>query len=307
MSYGAIYVVTNEINGKQYGGQTTKKKPIDRLKGHFNEANKKNKRHPFYDAIRKYKMENFSFRIECFCNSQDELNWMEIEVIRRLNTLHPNGYNLKEGGSRGKHHKETKKIISEKALARFSDPEYLAAYVESCNQPERVAKLSQIITLAHQRPEVKENHIRGILAAWADPINYERRVAAFNKPSTKKKQRQSALESQNRPDTKRKNAAGVHRAWLILEKREHWCECRRRSMADPIIRAKCVEALQTDSAMAAQSAAVTRALAETRWINNGYENRRVVIDNQFPLPDGWSFGKLSGKEISDKSVGRIIG
>lgn len=38
---------------------------------------------------------------------------IEIEYIKKYNCIAPNGYNLRNGGNRGKHNEETKKKISE--------------------------------------------------------------------------------------------------------------------------------------------------------------------------------------------------
>ena len=47
--------------------------------------------------------------------SQEELDDKEIELIKKWNTLHPNGYNLTEGGCGGRHSEITKAKLSEKS------------------------------------------------------------------------------------------------------------------------------------------------------------------------------------------------
>lgn len=99
-----IYKATNLINGKIYIGQTIQN--FDRYKQcHINNALsgvdiKKGKRRPFYDAIRKYGAENFSWCIECICTSKKELCEKEIYYIKFYET-YEKGYNATKGGEGG--------------------------------------------------------------------------------------------------------------------------------------------------------------------------------------------------------------
>ena len=108
MIYGYIYIIKNNVNGKFYIGQTTnlsKRKELH-LCGHSDCPALKN-------AIGKYGRDNFTFSILATCSSLSELNACEIYWIRQLNTLSPNGYNLKQGGEcGGKLSDETKEKIS---------------------------------------------------------------------------------------------------------------------------------------------------------------------------------------------------
>jgi len=107
-----IYKITNSINNKIYVGQTTQD-----LKKRWSCHKRDSKRHdyPLCRAIKKYGIENFV--IECVetlpkQSSIEELNNREIFWIKELSTLIPNGYNVREGGSRGKHSEETKIKLS---------------------------------------------------------------------------------------------------------------------------------------------------------------------------------------------------
>lgn len=99
---GTIYIATNLINGKQYVGQTIQKLK-ERIQGH-----KGIKKYSiFYKAIKKYGIENF--KIISFSCPEEELDWRETFLIKELNTLPPNGYNLETGGHKNKHHHELTK------------------------------------------------------------------------------------------------------------------------------------------------------------------------------------------------------
>lgn len=107
-SYGFIYVIENNINGKLYIGQTVN--PMKRWSKHCSE---KSHCHAIYSAIQKYGKENFDFVLLQNCSSLQELNDREKFWIPYLNSLSPNGYNLIEGGgSSGRCSLETRKRIS---------------------------------------------------------------------------------------------------------------------------------------------------------------------------------------------------
>lgn len=92
------------VNGKQYVGQTSRTLE-KRWKEH---CDKHSKCLALHSAILKYGSENFTVQqIDVACN-QIEADYKEHAWIERLNTLSPNGYNLKDGGSNGKHSEDVK-------------------------------------------------------------------------------------------------------------------------------------------------------------------------------------------------------
>lgn len=111
---GIIYIATNLCNGKQYVGQTTQK-----LQERIRQHNKNNSGCIIlYKAIKKYGIENFKW-VSHSCPEND-LDWQETFLIKELNTLTPNGYNLESGGHKNKHHHEiTKQKISGKNNHNF--------------------------------------------------------------------------------------------------------------------------------------------------------------------------------------------
>jgi group I intron endonuclease len=92
-----IYKCTNKINGKAYIGQTIKALE-ERIKGHSYET-VRGVRRPFYNALRKYGFENFTWEIlDESTEIREILNSLERFYIKKFNTLVPNGYNLAPGG-----------------------------------------------------------------------------------------------------------------------------------------------------------------------------------------------------------------
>lgn len=103
MYEGFIYLITNNVNGKQYVGQT--KSTIEHRFGQHISNSKRNRNDVIYKAIRKYGKENFKveelFMVSCKTvdELQDIINEKEIFYIKKHKTLIPNGYNILIGGN----------------------------------------------------------------------------------------------------------------------------------------------------------------------------------------------------------------
>ena len=140
---GYIYKITNNINNKQYIGQTIKKRPSDRFSQHrYAARHPESEKHPPYlhKAMAKYGVENFSFEIiEEVENSK--LNIREQWWISQLNTLSPNGYNLTIGGE-GTQGFSRPQTIEEREKRQQSNKSYYAQHPEIKQQiGERTKKL----------------------------------------------------------------------------------------------------------------------------------------------------------------------
>ena len=93
---GFIYVITNDVNGKQYVGKTTDTIEI-RYKKHLEEYKRSRcEKRPLYLAMNKYGLEHFSVKQLEECEL-DILNSREQYWIKELNTFH-NGYNATYDG-----------------------------------------------------------------------------------------------------------------------------------------------------------------------------------------------------------------
>ena len=111
---GYIYMIQNKINGKKYIGQTIQKDIKDRWNSHKN-LKHKTVGQILFNSYKKYGINNFSYKLICICFDEDT-NEYEKEYIKKYNTLHPNGFNLLEGGNNRKHHDYTKNLLSEKMM-----------------------------------------------------------------------------------------------------------------------------------------------------------------------------------------------
>ena len=133
--YCEIYKITNTTTGKIYVGQAVshilnhnKYRPYGRegrFRCHISEAfsTKKNQSHYLNNAIRKYGVSDFVVElIEC-CETKDA-DERETHYIKDLNSLFPNGYNLKNGGSVFTHSDESKKRVSNGVKRYFKDKKF---------------------------------------------------------------------------------------------------------------------------------------------------------------------------------------
>jgi len=110
---GVIYCITSP-SGKVYVGQTFM--PVDsRWRFYRNYSCKKQPK--IYNALKKYKSENFSYEILDYCFDQESLNDAECYWINYYDSI-KNGYNCKEGGTMSGHIRETKIKISKSLLGR---------------------------------------------------------------------------------------------------------------------------------------------------------------------------------------------
>ena len=133
--YCEIYKILNHTTGKIYVGQSVshilnhkRYRPYGhegRFRCHISEAfsTKKNQSHYLNNAIRKYGVEDFVVELIEYCeiSNADE---RETYYIKELNSLFPNGYNLKNGGSVFTHSDESKKRVSNGVSKYYKDKKY---------------------------------------------------------------------------------------------------------------------------------------------------------------------------------------
>lgn len=89
----AIYIRRNIINGKSYVGQS-----VDPWGRWYSENYEKS---VLGRAISKYGKDTFDSKVLFWVYSQEAANWWERYLIQLHDTLAPDGYNVRDGGSQG--------------------------------------------------------------------------------------------------------------------------------------------------------------------------------------------------------------
>jgi len=128
---GFIYRIKNRLTQKCYIGETTAPDPDKRWKNHLNAIKRGSGCPALRDAIQKYGVEAFEFKVLIICFDEDRFHY-EREYIKKYDTQVPNGYNILPGGTCGggfkgkKHSEETKERLrktSSDAWNRLSEEE----------------------------------------------------------------------------------------------------------------------------------------------------------------------------------------
>lgn len=122
---GYIYKITNMITKKCYIGETKKSNPYLRWNEHKRKIEQGIGCPALQDAVKKYGIDNFKFEVLIICFDEDRYK-IEMEYIKKFNSISPNGYNLTIGGEGGgfygkKHSQETINNISIKMKQKYID------------------------------------------------------------------------------------------------------------------------------------------------------------------------------------------
>lgn len=119
-----IYVITNDINNKQYVGKTNEDIQ-KRFREHVLDSRKRRcEKRPLYNAMRKYGVEHFHIEILEECSAEEASN-REIYWIDKLQTYGSGGYNATKGGDSKKYYDYDKiahkylELQNQKATAQF--------------------------------------------------------------------------------------------------------------------------------------------------------------------------------------------
>jgi hypothetical protein len=133
--YCEIYIIKNLTNQKIYVGQAVshilnhkRYRPYGRngrFRTHISEAfsTKKHQCHYLNNAIRKYGVESFEVELVENCLIENA-NERETFHIQRYNSVFPNGYNLKIGGTVFVHSDESKRRVSDGVVRYFEDKKF---------------------------------------------------------------------------------------------------------------------------------------------------------------------------------------
>ena len=189
---GTIYLVTNNLNGKQYVGQT------------IVAGNKVGHGYMVTAAYKKYGKENFTY--ETICSNLDNkaiLNFAERFWIKVMDSRTPNGYNIEHGGS-------SKDKVSDETREKLRK-----SNTGKKHTPEHIAKVSQ--ALKNRSPEVWKKMGESLKGR---PVSEETRkkiseaqIGKFVSEETKAKIRLARSKQVITEETKRKLSEAAKKQW----------------------------------------------------------------------------------------------
>jgi group I intron endonuclease len=197
----SIYLLTNTFNGKIYIGQTWNK--VENRLGD-NGVGYSHCTH-LYSAILKHGCDKFRYTdVMAICGDQETADYLEDYYIEEYRSRDPKiGYNIKGGGSAGKHSEETKKKISEtlKAQAAAWSPEILAQRTEAISTywlgkergphtEEWKEGNSKMMIERHKNtphPMLGKNHSEEALAKMSEASKEAWRSGSYSEESIKKR------------------------------------------------------------------------------------------------------------------------
>lgn len=139
---GQIYLVTNNLNGKQYVGQTTVA------------GNKVGHGYMVTAAYKKYGKQNFSYEVaKSGIPDRNTLNYLERFWIKTFDSRTPNGYNIEHGGSdKDKVSDETRELKRQQNLGKKHSAETKARMSSAhlSKTPEQKAEHSAKLSAARK-------------------------------------------------------------------------------------------------------------------------------------------------------------
>ncbi len=317
--YGVIYLITCKVNGKQYVGQTTAKNPLKYIQGHFKSAKRGNEK-LLYAAIRKHGAENFNFEIIWHCPDKVSLDISEDSFINFFDTIAPNGYNLKGGGSRGKHSdisrgniraslngmnqrwinngQKNRKLKKDQLLPDgWSYGRFGYVCDTSIEASERRSVAAKLVS---RRPHIKAARVKASNARWAKLGAHEHASeiirVALARPEAKEKRAATEADPEFKASRRETTIAQMADPIFLAEHTARMTAV----MNDPIVAARHKAAYEKPETKKKLSAIASG----TQWINDGVDNRKIQRNE--PLPSGWSYGILTDrtKRSRSQAIGR---
>lgn len=222
--YGIVYALNHKPTGRVYVGQTVQS-ISRRMSSH--------KRHTecirLRRAIDKHGMSAFEVSVLALAHSKDELDELERKWITALSALdREKGFNIREGGSFGKHTEASKRRMSDAVRAALARPEYRLA-LKNRPAPVHSEQTKTLISESLKGRRLSEEHCQAIsrsrLELWRNPEFAERTRAAQLAGRTTEVARRSAAEKSKaawKDPVKRQNMLDAQRA--ARDRKKSGCE-----------------------------------------------------------------------------------
>lgn len=158
-----IYKIQNKLNNKCYIGKSIN--VHRRWQEHRHNALNTTKRHPLYDSIRKYGIDNFTFEVILY-TSAECIDKDEMRLIKEYNSINA-GYNLTEGGGGGDTFSNRDEVSQNITRERISKKSKIANSKNRALHSENTKKLWVDDTY-------RKKVIDGLKNTWSNPDKKER-------------------------------------------------------------------------------------------------------------------------------------
>jgi group I intron endonuclease len=183
---GTLYVLKNNVNDKHYVGQTNRPL-ITRLTEHLSRG------YLLTRAIKKYGSGSFTLVLVKYAEDGEALLALEREMIKKYNTLQPDGYNILDGGQVGEakywtgkeRDESTKQKISATKKANGDSVGEKNAFYGKRHSPEIQAIIKRKAAEWRATPEAQE------YMAAANKVAAEKRKGHVVSEETREKIRQA--------------------------------------------------------------------------------------------------------------------
>lgn len=167
--YGVVYCITQKSTGRVYIGQT-----IQSVKDRWVSHKSNGYCVVLHRSIKKYGENDFQIEVIDRADSKEELDALEAFYIALCgSTNRALGFNLRHGGSFGKHSIESKQKMSVSVRKAYENPEFKAklsaAKLGVKHSPEHVAKVAAALTGKKATAEAKKSLSAARMELWKDP------------------------------------------------------------------------------------------------------------------------------------------
>jgi group I intron endonuclease len=156
-SFCSIYKVTNTLNGKIYVGQTWQTLHRRWISHCSERKNIQGECVKLARAIKKYGKSSFKMEILTVAHTQNVANFWECYFINQYHSI-LNGYNIREGGSRGKLSISTRNKMSQSRIGKRAS-EATKLKMRTARLGKKFINISKSLT-GKKRSEETKNKIR---------------------------------------------------------------------------------------------------------------------------------------------------
>jgi len=157
MTTGVIYCLKSP-SGKRYVGQSWN---FEKRLNYYKSVDSCKGQQKIYYALKKYGFDSFDVEILDYCFEQDQMDDAECYWITFYDTIN-NGYNIREGGSRGQWSDEMRLLISERTKAAMKihkhSPETIQRIADKLRGQTRPDEVKQLMSKNRKGKGCKENN-----------------------------------------------------------------------------------------------------------------------------------------------------